>query len=402
MTDVHSGYRLAYSLSSDAIFFTNARGDIVGHNSSAAELFGSPVNFHKRKLWELLETSLEPSELLVQRALTSNGEARFVAMVYNEEGERRAVLVTLHPIPDEDAPDSHAGDIYSHNSSRASSNNGDSADVDDEDSCALIALIQDMTDSYLAQQALQRAKQAQKLEAIGQLVSGIAHELNNPLSAVIAYSQLVLSNETVTEDERQSIETILSEARRAAKIVSNVLTFSRQHRSQRLLANVNKVVEDTLALRQYALTGLNIRVDVELQDDISYVWMDHFQIQQVLLNLINNAEQAFRGCEGPRELRVVTSQTEESVLISVTDTGPGVPPEILDEIFNPFFTTKEIGEGTGLGLAISDGIVRGHGGRISVVSSPDGATFSIELPLPELEDADVSADTISNTSTTNN
>lgn len=404
MKDVHSGYRLAYSLSSDAIFFTNARGDIVDHNSSAAELFGSPVNFHKRKLWELLETSLEPSEVLVKRALNSDQEVRFVGMVYNEEGERRAVLVTLHRILDNVASDLRVGDFSSLNShiTRTTISNDDSAHIDDEESCALIALIQDMTDSYLAQQALQRAKQAQKLEAIGQLVSGIAHELNNPLSAVIAYSQLILSNETVTEDERQSIETILSEARRAARIVSNVLTFSRQHRSQRLLANVNRVVEDTLALRQYALTGLNIRVAVELQEDISYVWMDHFQIQQVLLNLINNAEQAFRGCEGPRELKVVTSQTEENVIISVTDTGPGVPPEILDEIFNPFFTTKEVGEGTGLGLAISDGIVRGHGGRISVVSSPRGATFSIELPLPELENTDVSADTISNTSTTNN
>lgn len=376
MTDIaKDGYRVGVSITSDAIFFVNHLGEITYFNSSALDLVGEENGVIGRPLWAILETSVENSKVLVERALHSSGsnidDNRFVATVYRPDGERRAVLVTLdraYPV----------------------------ADHPKGECCALVAAVQDVTESFLARQALVRAKQAQKLEAIGQLVGGVAHELNNPLSAVIAYAQLMLSSSSLPEDDIQSLETILSEARRAAKIVSNVLTFSRQHRSQRTYASVNKVVEDTLALRRYALVGLNIVVLTSLDESIPSVWMDHFQIQQVLLNLINNAEQAMQDWSGERQLKVGTYKTDAHVYIYVSDTGPGIDPSIRKEIFNPFFTTKDVEKGTGLGLAISDGIVKSHGGRIAVDTSDSGATFSIELPLPNLEDMSNGADTEDN------
>src|SRR5262249_36500902 len=157
------------------------------------------------------------------------------------------------------------------------------------------------------------------------------------------------------------IDAINQEAKRAAKIVANLLTFARQHQPERTIADLNRVVQDTLELRRYALRTAQVEVDANLDPDLPLTWADPFQLQQVVLNLLTNAEHALSTWHGDKRIAVSTARRGDHLVISVADSGPGVPPENLTRIFNPFFTTKPVGEGTGLGLSISDGIVREHG-----------------------------------------
>ncbi|MFL5581536.1 MAG: PAS domain S-box protein [Gemmatimonadaceae bacterium] len=242
-----------------------------------------------------------------------------------------------------------------------------------------LGVVRDVTDEKrLAEQLLQQ----EKLAAIGQLVSGVAHELNNPLAGVMAFAQLLLASPTVDGEDRFAAETIHQESKRAAKIVSNLLTFARQHPPERRVADLNRVVEDTLELRRYALRMEQVELEVQLDGALPLTWADPFQLQQVVLNLLTNAEQALTDWDGPRRVRIATAHEGGRLALTVSDSGPGIAPESVDRIFNPFFTTKPVGQGTGLGLSISDGIVREHGGRIRVESVPGrGATFVVELPV---------------------
>ena len=245
-----------------------------------------------------------------------------------------------------------------------------------------LAVVRDITDEKrLTDQLLQQ----EKLAAIGSLVSGVAHELNNPLAGVTAFAQLLLTGPGVSPEQRASLETIHQEARRAAKIVANLLTFARQHKPERRETDLNQVLLDTIELRRYALRVRQIELDVELDASLPLTWGDPFQLQQVMLNLLTNAEQALDDWSGARRIACRTARAGDTLLVSVADSGAGIAPEAMARIFNPFFTTKPLGQGTGLGLSISDGIVREHGGRIRVESAPGaGATFVVEIPLREL------------------
>lgn len=236
--------------------------------------------------------------------------------------------------------------------------------------------------------------QQEKLAAVGQLVSGVAHELNNPLAAIVAFAQLLRSGPEGVVSDPSALEAIEQESRRAAKIVSNLLTFARQHQPERRITDLNRVVDDTLQLRQYALRIAQIDVEMSLDADVPLTWADPFQLQQVVLNLLINAEQALAEIEGVRRICVATSFCGRQIAIRISDTGPGVAPGDVSQIFNPFFTTKPVGEGTGLGLSISDGIVREHGGRIRVESQDGiGATFVVEIPFVSPPAFDVDANT---------
>ena len=242
-----------------------------------------------------------------------------------------------------------------------------------------LGVVRDVTDEKrLAEQLLQQ----EKLAAVGELVSGVAHELNNPLASVMAFAQLLLAAPGGEAQDREAVEAINQEAKRAAKIVSNLLTFARQHQPERTIADINRVIDDTLELRRYALRVADVEVEMHLDAALPVTWADPFQLQQVVLNLITNAEHALSTWEGERKIVVTTTRQTGHVLIRVSDSGPGIAPEHLSHIFNPFFTTKPVGEGTGLGLSISDGIIREHGGRIRAESRPGrGATFIVELPI---------------------
>jgi PAS domain S-box-containing protein len=221
---------------------------------------------------------------------------------------------------------------------------------------------------------------SEKLAAVGQLISGVAHELNNPLTAILGYSQLLTSSGQVGPLAVGYTEKIYKQAQRTHRIVQNLLSFARQHKPERMPVRVNTILEDTLALRDYDLRLGKIRVHLDLAPDLPEISADAHQLQQVFLNLTNNALDAIleNGDEG--DLWVRTDREEQRVFIEFTDSGPGVKDA--SRVFDPFYTTKPVGKGTGLGLSICYGIVTEHGGTILVKNQPTGgATFRVELPL---------------------
>lgn len=221
---------------------------------------------------------------------------------------------------------------------------------------------------------------SEKLAAVGQLISGVAHELNNPLTAILGYSQLLSSSGEVGPQALGYTEKLYKQAMRTHRIVQNLLSFARQHKPERVPVRMNFVLEDTLALRDYDLRMSHIRVHLDFANDLPEIPADPHQLQQVFLNLINNAVDAIleKGTEGDLWVRTGTQGTR--IFIEFEDSGPGVKDAT--RVFDPFYTTKPVGKGTGLGLSICYGIITEHGGNIQVKNLPErGATFRIELPV---------------------
>jgi signal transduction histidine kinase len=225
--------------------------------------------------------------------------------------------------------------------------------------------------------------QAEKLAALGQTISGVAHELNNPLATILTWAER-LSQRPVDEQTRRGLDTILGESERAAKIVRNLLTFARKRHTTRAMVDLNQVVRETLALRRYEQRLSNITILEAFASGLPSVFADPHQIQQVMLNLIINAEQAMLGANGRGTLIIRTwhDPQKDAVVLEVHDDGPGVPEDVQPRIFDPFFTTKDVGKGTGLGLTVAYAIVQEHSGRIAVKSGTSGgASFYVELPV---------------------
>jgi two-component system, cell cycle sensor histidine kinase and response regulator CckA len=226
--------------------------------------------------------------------------------------------------------------------------------------------------------------QAEKMAALGQTISGVAHELNNPLATILSWAERLSERPQLEDAVRRGLETILGESERAARIVRNLLTFARKRQTTRAMVDVNQVARETLALRAYEQRVSNITVIDALATGLPQVFADGYQLQQVLLNLIINAEQAMLSAHGRGILVVRTwhDASQESVLLEINDDGPGIPDELQPKIFDPFFTTKEVGQGTGLGLTVAYAIVQEHGGRIRLESRPGaGASFYVEMPV---------------------
>ncbi len=220
-----------------------------------------------------------------------------------------------------------------------------------------------------------------RLASIGEMAAGLAHELNNPLTGILALSQMMLEGE-VTENCREDVACIYEEAKRAASIVKNVLLFTRNSRSESGRSNTNDVIKDVLRLREYEAQLSGITVVTDLEKGLPNVHIDQYQFQQVFLNLILNAEAAIKEAGRPGILTVTSALAGDKVKVDVTDNGCGIKKSVLPRIFDPFFTTKDIGKGTGLGLSICYGIVVKHGGRISVDTRVnEGTTFTITLPV---------------------
>jgi len=224
---------------------------------------------------------------------------------------------------------------------------------------------------------------AQRLAALGYALSSVAHELNNPLTSIIAWAERI-SEAPLSDDARRGTPLILREAQRAARIVRNLLTLSRKRPSTRTLVDVNAIIRETLALRAHEQRTLRISVTAALTPVLPTVFVDGHQIQQVLLNLIINAEQAMSAAHGRGALMICSSYdaTHRRVQVEVGDDGPGIPEPVSDRIFDPFFTTKATGEGTGLGLTVAHAIILDHGGEICVSARPSGgAVFTVSLPI---------------------
>jgi two-component system NtrC family sensor kinase len=225
--------------------------------------------------------------------------------------------------------------------------------------------------------------QAEKLAALGQTMSGVAHELNNPLATILACAER-LAGRRADEATRRDLDAIHNAAERAARIVRNLQTFARKRHTTRTTVDLNQVVRDTLALRAYEQRIAHVVILEALAAGLPHVFADPHQIQQILLNLIINAEQAMLDAHGRGSLVLRTWQDPErdAVLLEVNDDGPGVPEDVQSKIFDPFFTTKAVGKGTGLGLTVAYAIAQEHGGRIRVASrAGGGASFFLELPV---------------------
>ena len=222
-----------------------------------------------------------------------------------------------------------------------------------------------------------RLAESERLASAGELLAGVAHEVNNPLSTISAFAQ-ILERDALTESQRESVEVIRSETMRASQVVRDLLTFARRSENEVGPICMNELVERTMRLRMHDLTSRGVVCETVLAEDLPYVTADARQIQQVLLNLLTNASQAMTPAGGGA-LRIESRQDGDRVLLELTDSGPGISPAVRAHIFEPFFTTKA--DGTGLGLSVSYGIIAAHGGTITIPqSSAQGTMFRVALP----------------------
>ncbi len=245
----------------------------------------------------------------------------------------------------------------------------------------LILLLVDISVQIALQQNL---IQTEKLSALGEIVAGVAHELNNPLTGILGYAQL-LNKGKVDPTVRTRLDHIMVEAERCRRIVQNLLSFARHHDSEKSVCNINDVLSDILQLREYQLRIDGIAVSVALAEGLPSVVADIHAMQRVFLNIMNNAQQALATVQGgDKQLAIGTGVRGRFVEIVFHNNGPAILESVRSKVFDPFFTTKGVGEGTGLGLSVSYGIVSEHGGRILLDSKEgEGVVFTVLLPLPD-------------------
>jgi two-component system NtrC family sensor kinase len=251
----------------------------------------------------------------------------------------------------------------------------------------IVILISDVTHARMMQEQFQ---QTEKLSALGEMISGVAHELNNPLASVMGYAQ-ILQRARVRPEVLKKLQIIQAESQRCQRIVQNLLGFARKHRPGKQPLDLNAVLNSVLGLVSYQLRVDGIEVVTALDPGVPAVHGDFHQLQQVFLNIVNNAHQAIHAAGSPGRIEVASMLDADRVRIEIRDTGPGISPDNLKRIFDPFFTTKAVGEGTGLGLSLAYGTVRDHNGTIFARSQVGkGTTLVVEIPLaaaPAAEEA---------------
>ena len=241
----------------------------------------------------------------------------------------------------------------------------------------VMGISQDITESRRTEEALH---QTQRLEVIGQLATGVAHEINNPLTLVIGYAEFLLKN-SLDPDLRQHIRTIHQGGMRAADIVGRLLAFSRHQQAPRRPQDLNAVAREALNLVRYQYETSSVALIENLTDELPRVEVNGGQIQQVLLSLLQNSQDAILSVRQEGVVRVRTRAQNGQVFLEVEDSGPGIPEEIRERIFDPFFTTREVGKGAGLGLSMCLGIARNHGGCLRIEPKRPGACVVLELPV---------------------
>ena len=334
----------------DALFLLSPEGRVLRCNRAAARLVGlEPRDLVGRNDHEVLFGPEEPFPPSPLQETLRTGQPASLERLFPQQGNRHFHVTTV--------PRFDEGGTLSQ----------------------VILILRDITQEHRLRQQL---LQAEKLAAVGQLVSGVAHELNNPLTSVLGYAQLLQMRGDLPPDVREDLRRIAGEARRASHIVHSLQTFAQGQRAERQPVQVNALVHRILELQASQLQADHVEVVTDLAADLPEVLADPYRLQQVLLHLVDNARGAMASAHGRGTLTVRTWAEGDRVLLAVGDDGPGIPPEHLGRIFEPFFTTKEVGQGTGLGLSICYGIVAEHGGRIWAESEPGrGATFYVELPL---------------------
>jgi PAS domain S-box-containing protein len=253
---------------------------------------------------------------------------------------------------------------------------------------SVVVVMTDITDATLLQAKLAHSE---KMATIGRLVSGVAHEVNNPLAAILGFTDLLLENPEVPVSARDDLQIILQETQRTKDIVQDLLSFARQRPVQRELVSVNNVLRQTIKLRSYDFASHGVEVLEEFDEALAPALGDAQQLQQVFLNILNNAYDAVQESAQRGRIVIRTRQRNQSIEVAIADNGPGISDP--ERIFDPFYTTKHAGKGTGLGLSICYGIVRAHGGEIQCLNndSGSGSTFIVRIPLAETESVSPSA-----------
>lgn len=242
---------------------------------------------------------------------------------------------------------------------------------------SIVVVMSDVTETAVLQAQL---RHSEKMAALGQLVSGVAHEINNPLAAIVGYSDLLLENPDISEPAKDELRIVLQEAERTKEIVQNLLHFARQTPARREPLDVHSVLRQVLQLRSYGSAGQDVEIIERFKPSVPPVFADAHQLQQVFLNILNNAYDAVNEAQRAGKIEIATSEVKGMIEVTIRDNGTGISDA--ERIFEPFYTTKEAGKGTGLGLSICYGIVREHGGEVSCANNTDGvgSTFLVRLP----------------------
>ncbi|HEU4643152.1 MAG TPA: ATP-binding protein [Gemmatimonadaceae bacterium] len=340
-------FRTLFRAAPDAVFTVFESGRIREANDAVREVLGRhPLQVVGRTLEEfVVEEEREGLRKEFERVLA--GAPARMEVHLRHEGGLRTVSLAARLLPETDPP-------------------------------MVLFLGRDMT---AEREMRARLAETERLAAVGELVAGVAHEVNNPLCTISAFAQLLERDGDLEGEQREAVEVICSETLRASQVLRDLLTFARRSESETETIQVNDIVERTMRLRSYEMTSLGVAGEYELGADLPFVKGDSRQLQQVLLNLVTNAMQAMESM-GSGKLRIITKRERDRVVMEVTDTGPGIPAEARAHVFEPFFTTKR--DGTGLGLSVSYGIVAAHGGMISIArSGPEGTTFRVSLPALE-------------------
>jgi len=243
---------------------------------------------------------------------------------------------------------------------------------------SVVVVMTDITDATLLQAKLAHSE---RMATIGRLVSGVAHEVNNPLAAILGFTDLLLENPAIPDNAREDLQIILHEAQRTKDIVQDLLSFARQRPVQRELVQVNSVLRQTIKLRSYDFASHGVEVSEDFDENLAPALGDAQQLQQVFLNILNNAYDAVQEAGRRGSISIRTRRQDDSIEVAFTDNGTGVTDP--ERIFDPFFTTKQAAKGTGLGLSICYGIVRAHGGEIFCANNEgaQGCTFKIRIPV---------------------
>ncbi|HTS86940.1 MAG TPA: GAF domain-containing protein [Gemmatimonadales bacterium] len=353
-------YRRLFSGATDAIFTIDRQGVVTSFNQAAERVWNVRASSVVGRRWDTI-LAFEPVEMVAEqigRAL--NGEScAFEVALRRSDGERGAVAMTISPLVEEGVV------------------------------TTVLGIARDVTDARRVQAQL---LQAEKMSAIGQLVGGMAHEINNPLASILVNMEMLL-NEAKDPTLLETLQSIKVETDRAAVIVRNLLTYVRGQGSERAGVDLREAVRGAIALRRNQLLNRQIDVLVDVPGVPVLVWGNTVNLQQVMMNLLVNAEHAIRSHRGHGQVWVRLAVQEGQAIVTVDDDGPGIPPELLTRVFDPFYTTKPEGEGTGLGLSVSAGIVVDHQGKITAAQRPGGgARFIVELPLCTAEPATPKAD----------
>ena len=326
--------------------------EVLYVNDTFEEIWGQPCEglYENPMLW--IDAVHPDDRYRVDAALDnqlSTGEFEEEFRIIRPDGTTRWIFHRAFPILNE------AGEIY-----------------------RIVGIAEDITERKETQERLQETA---RLATIGELAAGVAHEINNPLTSVLGYSEMVLNNK-LPEEVAGDIQTIYDEAQRAAKIVQNLLFFARRRDTEKQYLDLNSVLIRSLEMKSYDFKVSNIEVVSQLSPEIRRTMIDEHQMVQVFLNILTNAEQAIHKTRGRGQIGVCTAISDDGIKITIKDDGPGIPSENLHRIFEPFFTTKEVGQGTGLGLSISYGIIKQHGGDIWAESvEGESTTFHITLPV---------------------